>query len=471
MKKLLYILFTIVLLAGTVTSCSKDKLEPTLAQSKAVEGSINSVADVKGLIYGAYDRMTGSGYYGRDFIIWGEVRGDNCFSNGNSGRFVADAKMDYTNTFAGFWASAYSAIATCNIIIGLSPASIEGDADILAHYQGEAYALRALNHFNLLQYYSQAHNGDAAGLGVPYIKIYKDSDFAPARGTIAENQADIYADLDMAIDLMDPAFDVASKQFMSHYGAQALKSRVAIYFGDWNKAKVAALAVVGSNKYTMATAAGFAATYRTDNPANWIFGLAFSSTDNANINGLAQIYRGAAYGDISGLADLYNSMEAGDIRRDLSMIGQDPAKPTDTRRLYTNLGKFPSTDYSDEVPVIRYEEVILNLAEALMKDTPSDPATALTRLNSVVALRGTGLTPYASVTDANLLKERRRELCFEGMRFFDLTRMGMNIPLVDAAQQTHGGPAYDTYKFAFPIPLAEMQANPNMVQNAGYIAK
>ena len=406
MKKLIYIFFTIVLLAGTVMSCSKDNLEPTLAQSKAVEGNINTVADVRGLLYGAHDRMTGTAYYGRDFIIYGEIRGDNCFSNGFSGRFVTDAKMEYINTFGGFWSTAYSAIATCNIIIGLNPASITGDAAVLAHYQGQAYALRALHHFNLMQYYSQAHNGDAAGLGVPYIKIFKDSDFAPARGTIVQNKADIYADLDMAISLMAPANDAVSKQFMSHFAAQAIKSRVAIYFGDWAIAKTACEAVINSTKYTMASAAGFAATYRTDNPGNWIFGLAFSSTDNMNINGLAHIYRGASYGDVSGLADLYNSMEAGDVRRAADMIGQDPAKPTEPKRLYTNLGKFPSTDYSDEVPVIRYEEVILNHAEAIWRLTPADPL-ALTRLNSLVLLRGAGLTLYTAPLTENDFLDRK----------------------------------------------------------------
>ena len=54
------------------------------------------------------------------------------------------------------------------------------------------------------------------------------------------------------------------------------------------------------------------------------------------------------------------------------------------------------------------------------------------------------------------------------MRFHDLARTGRNIPEVDPFKQTHGGPAYGDYKYAFPIPLVEMDANANMVQNAGY---
>jgi hypothetical protein len=67
-----------------------------------------------------------------------------------------------------------------------------------------------------------------------------------------------------------------------------------------------------------------------------------------------------------------------------------------------------------------------------------------------------------------VLLERRKELCFEGFRFDDLARTGSDIPLVDQYRQTHGGPKYGSYKYAFPIPTVEMTANSNMVQNDGY---
>ncbi len=61
-----------------------------------------------------------------------------------------------------------TAIASCNVIIGLDPAAITGDADLLELIiTGEAYALRALHHFNLMQYYGQEHNGDAAWTRCP----------------------------------------------------------------------------------------------------------------------------------------------------------------------------------------------------------------------------------------------------------------------------------------------------------------
>ncbi|MDG1527732.1 MAG: RagB/SusD family nutrient uptake outer membrane protein, partial [Polaribacter sp.] len=69
---------------------------------------------------------------------------------------------------------------------------------------------------------------------------------------------------------------------------------------------------------------------------------------------------------------------------------------------------------------------------------------------------------------ANILLERRKEFAFEGMRFHDLARRGMSIPLVDAINQSHGGPAYGNFKFAYPIPAGEVDVNSNVVQNQGY---
>jgi len=459
MKKTLYSLITIVALATVLSSCNKDVLEPTLAQSKSVEEGIATVEDVYGLLYGAYTRITTTSYWGRDYIIWGEVRGDNCFSNGASGRFVGDARMVYTSNFGGCWAQCYSVIASANIVLGLDPADFD-DPDQVEHYQGQAYAIRAMAHFDMLRYYGQLHNGDTGGLGVPYITEFKSDEFNPPRNTIAENRTSIYADITSAISMMDPALDNPSKEEFTQMGAYALWSRVALYFEDWADCVTASNAVINSGDYSIVPAAGYKDFWAADGGVNSIFELAYSSIDNNNINGVQQIYRGDAYGDVQGLQNLTDIFEATDVRGTLNgMIGEDPDVPG---RLNVNLGKYPSYDYSDNIPILRYEEVILNLAEALWRQ---NPANGLTELNLIPAERGA--TAYAAINEDNILLERRKELCFEGMRFHDLARTGRDIPDVDVLQ-THLGPTYGDFKYAFPIPIVEMDANNQMVQNGGY---
>jgi len=458
MKKIFYSIITLALIV-IMGSCNKDSLEPTLAQNNAVETSINTTQDLQGILYGAYNRLTSGYYYGRDFIIFGEVRSDNTFSNGNSGRFVTAAAMAVGESDAyprDTWTVMYQAIASANIILGVDLASIDGDAAEISQIQGQAMAIRALVHFDLLKLYGQQHAGGT--LGVPYVTTYKGEDLLPARNTVAENKVSIMNDLDGALSLMSASLNSESKEVISTFAVQALKSRVAVYFEDWPAAKTACEAVIGSGVYSIAEPADYAGTFAMDDASNSVFELAFSGTDNANINGLAYIYRGGSYGDIQVLDDLVTIFDEDDVRVAPDMIGYEDTK-------LRNLGKYPSADFSDNVSVIRFEEVILNYAEALFEINNADPE-ALVQLNKVPAKRNA--LPYTTISKDNILKERRRELCFEGFRFDDLARTHSDIPLVSPFQQTHGGPTYGSYNYAFPIPVSELNANSNMAQNDNY---
>ena len=464
MKKLIYTVFIVVGLTALISSCSKESLDPSMEQDKIVEGSITKAEDVQGLLYGAYDRMTQTSYYGRDLIIYGEIRADNAFSNGNSGRFINPSKMVMTVNDAyprDTWTSIYEVIASCNILIGLDASAIEGDLAEINHYIGQAYALRALGHFDLLKLFGQQHVTGGGDVGVPYIEEYKGEDLTPARNSVSEVKSKIESDLASAVSLMSDALNDPSHVYMSTWGAYALQSRVALYFGEWAKVITATEAVIGSGEYQIIPEAEFISSWFTKSSANSIFELAYSTTDNNNINGLSQIYRGEAYGDIQALEDILTIFDVGDVRADPDfMIGFGLAPDT----LFRNKGKYPSADYSDNINLIRYEEVILNYAEALVES--SRAGEALTQLTLLTAERGA--QAYAVATKEIVLQERRRELCFEGFRHDDLARNGMDIPEVSPLQQTHGGPAYGSYNYAYPIPEVEMNANSNMAQNQNY---
>jgi len=359
-----------IALTGVLFSCTEDALEPTLAQSKSVETSINTTEDLQGLLYGAFNRMTSYAYYGRDFIIYGEVRSDNTFSNGNSGRFVTIAAMDIGNNDAyvsGTWSQIYSVIASANIIINAE--GITGDQDEIDHIIGQAYAIRALAHFDLLKLFGQQHviGGDPT-LGVPFvteyipnIADYSTNNLLPARNTVSEVKDFVYDDLTTALSLMSESLNDASAQSLTTFAVNAIQARIAVYFGDWATAKTACEAVINSGNYDIISATSFASIWNTDSPVNSVFELAFSGTDNANINGLQYIYRGKSYGDIQVLDTLANLFEANDVRGFVDrMFGYEGAK-------LRNMGKYPSIDYSDDVFIIRYEEVILNYAEALFE--------------------------------------------------------------------------------------------------------
>ncbi|MDC1337174.1 RagB/SusD family nutrient uptake outer membrane protein [Flavobacteriaceae bacterium] len=463
--------------SALVVSCGESDLEPTLALDKDLDSGIKSATDLGFVLNSAYDRMSVSGYYGRDQIIMGDVRTDNAYSNMNSGRF-ANSDMDYSSNGAGPWSSIYGVIAITNIVINADTSNLTGSAAQITHTQGQAHAIRALAHFDLLQDYGQhfiTGQGGANSLGVPYVKTYKDADnLTPARGTVVSNIGDIAADLTTAIGMMDDSFN-SSSSYMSKAGAYAILARVALYAGSvdpslYATADSAAKWVIANSGSSPVSASGFASSYTTDNASNSLFELAFSGTDNRGINGIAYILRGTSYGDVRILTgtganpDLLDIYGVGDVRGASNMIGTAQGYPT-------MLGKFPSMNGADNVTLFRVEEMHLIAAETSLR--AGNSAAALSYLNNIPAIRGLGAGYYASATLENILEERRKEFAFEGLRFHDLSRMGMDMPLIDGFKQlnddlTGTPPVYGSHRYAYPIALAERNANPNMVQNYGY---
>ncbi|CAM1356636.1 RagB/SusD family nutrient uptake outer membrane protein [Tenacibaculum ascidiaceicola] len=450
LNKILYT-FSFVFLVF-LSSCGTEDLDPTLAQDKDLTGNINTVNDLQGIMFGAYDQMTQSNYYGRDFIINNEVRTDNTFANGNSGRFLTQGAFGYLpSTSDGVWTPAYAVIASANIVIGTDITSLSGDKDFAKHLQGEAYAIRALAHFDLLRNYGQQHTGGT--LGVPYIKEFSSEATSPSRNTIEEVKSFIIEDLQTAFNMMQNNYFDSSKQTVSKFTAKALESKVAIYFGMWEEAKAAAKAVIDSGVYSIIPASNYVASFASDGSQNSIFELAFSNVDNLAGNSLGFMYKGDTYGDIQVLPEVENIYTAGDVRADI--LGYEGSK-------LRNLGKYPELNGYDNVAIIRFEEVILNYAEALF-ETGGD---ALTELNKITSNRNAD--PYTTVTKEDILNERRKELIFEGFRYDDLLRTGKGIEKISILQNIEATIPYGDHKLAMPIPIDEMDANSNMVQNTGY---
>lgn len=457
MKKLKYI-STILGILVLGLSCSTEDLEPTLEQIKDIS-AIASVEDLSGLLKGTLDGMTGSAYYGRDFIITDEIRGDNVFANGNSGRFQTQGTLEYIpSNNLGVWSDAYAAIANANIIINADPSTLDGDMNEALHIQGQAKIIRALAHFDLLRNYGQQYISGAGDMGVPIITEFGGDNLLPARNSTREVYDAIYNDLQTAFDQMDGQLDNrADKTFPSKFTAKAIESRVALYNGEWAKAAAAAQAVIGSGIYSVIGKDNYVSSFANDNTDNSIFELAFDNVDNRGSNSLGFIYKGDVYGDIEVLPSVPEIYDEGDVRADIITV--------DGGGNIRNSGKYPELNGYDNVNVIRYEEVILNLAEALFEQGEIDGA--ITELNKITSNRGAA--EYAgTITKDDILNERRKELIFEGFRFFDLARTGRDIPKISDLQNiTATIPAGD-HRYALPIPIVEMDANSNMVQNSGY---
>jgi hypothetical protein len=127
------------------------------------------------------------------------------------------------------------------------------------------------------------------------------------------------------------------------------------------------------------------------------------------------------------------------------------------------------------VILLRLADIILLRAEALNQiGNTAEAITLLNQIRSRVQLAPTTATTQAEVALA-ILKERRLELVVENNRFWDLRRYYND----DAAFVKHindqtdsGGNSFGVQatedKIYIPIPQAEIDVNPNLVQNPGY---
>ncbi|HET8735487.1 MAG TPA: RagB/SusD family nutrient uptake outer membrane protein [Pricia sp.] len=113
--------------------------------------------------------------------------------------------------------------------------------------------------------------------------------------------------------------------------------------------------------------------------------------------------------------------------------------------------------FANHKVIFRYADAHLMKAEAMMRS--GGDATAM--VNELRVLREA--EPLGSVTEADLLAERGRELYGELWRRNDLIRFGQ-FTAPWAFKEITG----DETKNLFPIPSTALISNPNLVQNPGY---
>lgn len=144
------------------------------------------------------------------------------------------------------------------------------------------------------------------------------------------------------------------------------------------------------------------------------------------------------------------------------------AKNSDGSQAANYNAAYASTDF----PIFRYADALLMRAEALYR--LGDKTNAVKDINAI-RTRAYGNTSgnitEAQLTDKFLLDERGREFYYEAQRRTDLIRFGQftNGTYFWAWKGgIAGGTQTDKHLNLFPIPGAEVSANPNIKQNDGY---
>jgi starch-binding outer membrane protein, SusD/RagB family len=475
-KKYIGALLAVVMAAS---SCSDSFLEEEPSTSVSVENAILTDGDMMEATAGMYRILQNYFFFGRNSTVFGDLLADNVYmSSSNSSRLLQHNNFTFVAGNAEtrqLWAQSYYAILQANRIIGSSIATNNN----VNQLRGEAYAVRALCYLNLVNWFATPYTVDPAAAGVPLVTISTDVAGAfgkPSRNTVGEVYTQILADLEQAYQLIPAttaSIHVGNTNFISKYGAKALEARAQLYKGDYQKARDAALLVVQNGGYALsATKAAFTAYWgstlpRTDK-LETIFEINNSAVANNGVEGHDWMYNKAGLGDLLVTDDTYALYSATDMRRELIVEGTRGGNQV----YYVNKYQNVTNADRDEIKMVRYAEVLLTLSEsyARLNDTPN----ALLYLNQVAQNRDPAQVAYTltgSALVSAILTERRKELAFEGLRFFDLARTN-----VDFTRQNMGakGAAFypNVLKTDFrrlqPIPEVEIAANPNVAQNPGY---
>jgi putative outer membrane protein, probably involved in nutrient binding len=221
-------------MAALSTSCS-DFLDTVPKDQLAPSTTWQTEADAKGFIVGCYkDLLDGNTLLyldcgsdiGYNNFPWEGFRpwGDGSLSSSNPGQILYDYKsIRKANTF----------------LENVDKVTFSSDA-VKANYVAQAKAIRAYKYFLMNWWYG----------GVPIISSYSSADEAKVeRNTEQEVRDYIAKDLDEALAGIAEAPE--ARGYIAKGAVLAIKMREALYYGDWQKAKDAAKAIIDLKQYEL----------------------------------------------------------------------------------------------------------------------------------------------------------------------------------------------------------------------------
>jgi tetratricopeptide (TPR) repeat protein len=455
-----------------LTSCSKKFLDQEPNNKLPFEEAITDVPSMQTALNGAYAQIRATSLFGRDFPILGDLMGGNIFIEypRNSGRYLTQFRYQVASSDAvpdGGWKNAYGGILDANQIIDSKVTGAGVDA-----IKAQAYAIRALLYFKLVNIYARPYTDNPQSLGVPLILHY-DPYQLPKRNTVQEVYTQIISDLKTALQ---SAPDYERSITLSKYAIEGLLARAYFYMGDYANAKAAAVDVIDNSGFKLLnTPDAYRAFWSNANvqtdQTEVMFEIDVTAINNNGPDDLGGFYY-QGYQDVYASKQLVDLYSPTDIRTAVLRAGATKGGVPATLVL-----KYPngaSATDRDNLKVIRLAEIYLIAAESSL---PGDETDARKYLNELMAYRDPSFTGYVS-TGAQLLQdivtERRKELAFEGDRLYDLNRLKWDLdrgPVNPGSVPTSVQVVpYTDYRRISPIGLSEIQANANIKdqQNPGY---
>lgn len=493
MKTLKINIILAVALGFGLSSCSNSFLDVESQTNVTDDNFYKTLNDAEMALVGCYDGYQRTSSNGNlSFYVVSEVLSDNCFGGtGNTDdrkyqaldRFDISQSPSDNNLFNGTWTDYYAGIFRCNTLLKKLNGVLWGDNNPIAkgRIEGETRFLRAILYFDLVRLFEKIPL-----LTEPTTANLPQADPAEVYKLIAE-------DLKLASENIPANAYPKSKASendgrVTRYAAEAMLARVYLfytgYYGTDNlgvtKAEVLSGLedIIKSKEFDLVTTFKSlwpAASYipnKEDNTLNksgyagmgnieTVFAQKFNNTTdyNGNLDGNRWLVMmglrntnfspyGKGWGACSVNPQLVKAYTPLDTRKVASVIdieGEGILNSFDikSQREYTgySVKKYTPTAFPDgtsdtgglkdfqisqdqDFVLIRYSDVLLMAAE--LGSTSAQSYYDLVRKRA-------GLTTK-SVSQNNIMEERRLEFAFEGIRYWDLLRQGIDITASTIAQ-------------------------------------
>lgn len=442
---IIYFLFTVLI----CSSCSKNWLE---AKSNQSYSTITKVQDAQALL----DNLIN---YNQGQMRFNELGADNYYlsatnfksrSQGDKNLYLwAATESFYPGQTTSDWDNTYKTIFNVNTVLeDIERVKDGATAQEFNNVKGQALFHRAYCYYRLTQLFCKAFDAKTAATdpGV-VLRLETDVNLASQRSSVLETYNQMIADLKESEKLLPvtPLYKTRAGKM----AAQFLLARIYLLQQDFvNAGKHADLVLQANNKLM---------DYNSDPSIKTAEVFPFSLyNDEVIFHSTLEYYRMLPHTNGIGIVDtiLYKSFDAHDLRKKYffeTIAGRVAFAGSYNGDFYFFNG-------------FATDEMYLTRAECYARDNQLDKAVA--DINALMSKRmETAFYVPVTVSDKQgvmdiIFKERRKELCFRGIRWSDLRRLNLESTYrVDLRRVADGQeytlPANDR-RFVYPIPASEI---------------
>lgn len=430
-------------------------------------------------------------FYDDQYVRYAELMGDLLnidlvnISEGDNYLYNYEMSADLDSTYPfTLWRDGYVIVTNANNIIFYGPKLYElypSQSAGINKVIGYAYFARALAHFCLCNCYAQpyCYTEDASHLGVPFMDHIPGMDETIKRVSVAEVYDRVIGDLNEAVRLLGTE-NIPNPHYISGIACEALLARVYLYKEDWENARKYSESVMG--KVALSPASEYVDMFRNASSVTGTEAI-FRLDEYAAGSSMAKLCDPTDVRKIYPNPTFADSFDGDDIRKELlTYIPEDCENdiykgntyPACCKHLYYKSITDDKKQGTDPF-VLRVSEMYLIHAEALAKGHSHDLAGAVEDLKALIArarqkeVSAISL-PYTDEDSVDELinEQRKKELCFEGHRIFDITRRKKDLKRPVTSNSKVLEVKYPSWRFVLPISHQEMIANDSMIQNDGY---